>query len=328
VTQLAGVVERGDLDELTRLVDQLCGAEDWDGLVDLAARCRAAVARGKQLWPIASYIEYRLALDAPGRWAAACLEPGAGRFALGPLPEVAASTHQWTDLAPHLPMTPAATMFAHERVVRGEDLSSDPRAIALPPVLDLPLALQPWEPEYAVASYEADRIETPFPSVVAGEGVIAADKRGDTLEDPMAVNALNDLAAAWTTESNGRSSAIAVAGGAGSAVRALGAPSPRLSRVSLADALALSAWAAASGGAHGRRRGAAAGRFAAWWAVAAVSGLLDEWAVDPSELGTVAAGLRWYRWEAGEPETGWVLRLAVEDPEEGLAWAVAAVDSA
>jgi hypothetical protein len=162
---------------------------------------------------------------------------------------------------------------------------------------------------------------------VAGEVVAVPDERGETLDDPLAVTALNDLAAAWTTESNGRSSAIAVAGSAGSAVRALGAPAPRLSRVSLADALAMSAWAAASGGAHGRRRGAAAGRFAAWWAAAAVSGLLDEWPIDPSELGSVAAGLHWYRWDAGEPETGWVLRLAVEDPEEGLAWAVAAVDS-
>jgi hypothetical protein len=42
----------------------------------------------------------------------------------------------------------------------------------------------------------------------------------------------------------------------------------------------------------------------------------------------VANELRWYLWDAGEPETGWVLRLAVEDPEAGLAWAVAAVDSA
>jgi hypothetical protein len=328
VSELAGVVERGDLDELTRLVDLLCDVEDWDGLVDLAARCRAAVARGKQLWPIASYIDYRLALDAPGRWAASRLESGAGRFALGPLPEVAASTHRWADLAPYLPMTPAAAMFAHERVVRGDDLSGDPRAVSLPPVLDLPLILQPWEPSYAMASYEADGVEAPFPSVVVGEVVAVVDERGETLDDPMAVTALNDLAGAWTTESNGRSSAIAVAGSASSAVRALGAPAPRLSVVSLADALAMSAWAAASGGAHGRRRGAAAGRFAAWWATAAVTGLLDEWPIDPSELGSVAAGLRWYQWDAGEPESGWVLRLAVEDPEEGLAWAVAAVDSA
>jgi hypothetical protein len=38
--------------------------------------------------------------------------------------------------------------------------------------------------------------------------------------------------------------------------------------------------------------------------------------------------LRWFAWDASEPESGWVLRLAVEDEDEGLAWAVAAVDSA
>jgi hypothetical protein len=100
-----------------------------------------------------------------------------------------------------------------------------------------------------------------------------------------------------------------------------------LSAVTAADALAVMGWAAASGGAHGRRRGAAAGRFAAWWAVAAVGGVVDDWPVPADELGSIATSLRWYLWDAGEPETGWVLRLAVDDPEDGLAWAVAAVDS-
>ena len=37
--------------------------------------------------------------------------------------------------------------------------------------------------------------------------------------------------------------------------------------------------------------------------------------------------LRWFVWDAGEPEVGWVLRLAAEDSDEALAWAVAAVDT-
>jgi hypothetical protein len=44
-------------------------------------------------------------------------------------------------------------------------------------------------------------------------------------------------------------------------------------------------------------------------------------------MGALASSLRWYLWDAGEPETGWVLRLAVEDPDDDLAWAVAATDS-
>src|SRR5206468_2416016 len=102
------LVDLGDLDELVRHVDRLCDARDWNGLVDLRGRCRRALERGRQLWPAASLAEYRLALDAPGRWAASVLVPGTGRFALGPLSEVAASSHTWDDLAPHVPTTPEA----------------------------------------------------------------------------------------------------------------------------------------------------------------------------------------------------------------------------
>jgi len=87
------LVDLGDLDELVRQVDRLADAGDWSGLVDLRDRCRRALERGRQLWPAASLADYRLSLDAPGRWAASVLVPDAGRFALGPLSEVAASTH-------------------------------------------------------------------------------------------------------------------------------------------------------------------------------------------------------------------------------------------
>ena len=87
-------VERGDVDELIRLVDSLCATREWDRLVELRDRCEQAIARGRQLWPVAAHAEYRLALEAPGRFAAIVLVEGAGRFAPGPLPEVAASTHE------------------------------------------------------------------------------------------------------------------------------------------------------------------------------------------------------------------------------------------
>src|SRR5713101_7612333 len=92
------LIEQGDLDQLTLHVDRLCERADWVGLLDLRDRCRAALARGKQLWPIATNAEYRLALEAPGEWAAMVLDSAAGRFALGPLGEVAASTHEWREL--------------------------------------------------------------------------------------------------------------------------------------------------------------------------------------------------------------------------------------
>jgi hypothetical protein len=97
----------------------------------------------------------------------------------------------------------------------------------------------------------------------------------------------------------------------------------RLSPLDVGDALALMAWAGASGGAHGRRRGMAQGRFGAWWALAAVAGTIDEW---PDLEGAVDADLRWYRWDRDDPATGWALRLAVEDADRGRAWAVEATD--
>ena len=322
---IARLVELGDLDELVRLVDRLCGAANWDGILELRDRCRAALHRGKQLWPAAAHAEYRLALEAPARWAAVVLEPGAGRFALGPLTEVAASTHSWAELAPHVPAGPMSAMVAHERVVRGEDLQGDARVDRQ--VLELPLVLQPWEPNYPVAEYGAHEAMFPSPSLprllpvrLAGGARRAEETEGS--------QALAELAAVWTAESNGRAEAVAVHGRAEAAVAATGAPSARLGEMPPADALAHMAWAGASGGAHGRRRGMAAGRFGAWWTVASLAGIAQRWPVTPDEVGDAACTLRWYAWDAGDPLTGWSLHLAVEDPDEGLAWAVTAVDSA
>jgi hypothetical protein len=163
---------------------------------------------------------------------------------------------------------------------------------------------------------------------IAGHATPARAGRSVVRADPEATSALTELAGAWTKESNGRAEAVSVRGRAADAVRALGAPAARLVEVPASDALALMGWTAASGGAHGRRRGAAAGRFAVWWTLTGLAGLADEWPIEPDELGEVAADLRFYGWDAGEPETGWVLRLAIEDPAESLAWAVGAVDSA
>ena len=334
------LVDMGDMDGLLVRVDHLCADRDWAGVVDLRDRCRRAVERGHQLWPVASHAEYRLALEAPGREAAGVLVAGAGRFALGPLAEVAASTHTWADLRPHVPRSPEAGMAAHERVVRGDDLVGDDSVDAA--VLDLPLRLQPWEPDYPLATYRPHELEVaevaepdlghPVAAPPAG-----APATGD--DDAEAVRALEELAMAWRQESNGEVAAVAVVGDAAAAVAALGTEDAlrpgelrpgelRIAEVPLAHALAVMAWAAASGGAHGRRRGMAYGRFSAWWAVAALTGGLDRWPFDPDELGAAAAALRWFRWEPGPPEGGWSLRLAAEDPATGTAWAVQARDQA
>ena len=321
----AELVEQGDLDELTRHIDRLCAAADWDALVDLRDRCRRALERGKQLWPAAAHAEYRLALEAPAAWAGAMVVPGAGRFALGPLTEVAASTHAWADLAPNLAPGPLAALTAHERVIRGEDLTGDDRIDTR--VLELPLVVQPWEPSYPLATYEAEKAD--FPDVPAPALVPVDITPGShRVDDPEACRALVELVTAWTTESDGRAEAVAVTGDACAALGALGRERARLAAVSVDHALAAMAWAAASGSGHGHRRGMAPGRFAAWWTVVALAGRLDDWPLAGDEVGEAAASLRWYRWDAGASDTGWALRLAVEDPADGLAWALSATDPA
>ena len=324
--RLAELIDRGSLDELTVEVDRLAAAGQWGGLLQLRDQCRRAVERGKQLWPVAANAEYRLALDAPGPWAARMLVPGTGRFALGPLPEVAAVNHSWDELAADAPRGPVASMAGHERVLRGENLTGDDRI--QPDVLELPLVLQEWEPPYPLADYEPHEAHFPAPRLPALSPVMVPSAPAVTLSDAATCRALTELALAWTTESNGRAEAVGVEGDAATAVSALGVRRARMAELPAEDGLGLAAWTAASGGAHGRRRGMAPGRFAAWWVVAAVAALTDAWPVPADELGQAAQQLRWYVWDADEPETGWSLHLAIEDPAVGVAWAVTAVDTA
>lgn len=317
------LIDVGDLDELLRRVDLLCDEGDWPGLIDLRDRCRAAFARGRQLWPAASHAEYRVALQAPGRWAASVVG-GGGHFSLGPLTEVVASTHSWSELAAHLRAGPDAALVAHERVVRGEDLRHE--ADIDPRVLELPLRLEPWEPVYPVATYKPYTVELadpPAPPEGASDVAVTAGAR--LVDDREAVDALVELVSAWTSQSNGTASAVAVEGDAAAAIGALVGGEPvRAAEADQAEAVAVMAWAAASGGAHGRRRGMAYGRFAAWWALAALAGQLDRWPDVNQALGC----LRWYRWDRVEPGSGWVVRLAAESVHEARAWALEATDTA
>ncbi len=323
VPNLDDLVEAAEPNPLLRRVDALCESRSWDELVALARRCREAYERGKQLWPIAEHIDYRLALEAPARYAAEVLTPSAGRFAFGPLTEVAASTHTFDELAPHLPSPQVAGVVAAERVLRGEILAGRPDAHA--EVLELPMRLEPWEPPYPVATYKAHEIEAPAPetTAVTGEGTPG---EGEPIDDPELLRALLDLAAAWVTGSGGKAEAAVVDGDAAGAIGALGAGPYLIGRIDPREALALMAWAAGSGGAHGRRRGAAAGRSAAWWAATELSGL--DWPVNPAELAEELARLRWFRWEPQELPGGWNLHLAVEDPDDGWSAAIAAEDHA
>lgn len=318
---------RGDLDGLLRHLDDLIDAADWDEVLRLRRLARAAIERGHQVWPAATHAEYRLALEAPAAFCAQVLVPDVGRFALGPLAEVAACRHTWAELAPHLEPGAVREQFALERVVRGEDLTGSGPEAELH--TDLPLVLAPWEPEYPLAHYRVDTVEAdppPLPPIDRGAMALAASPV-DLLDDPAATDALRSIVAHWVDRSNGRSEALAVAGGYAEALAALGVPSPRVVRLEPADAMALVAWAAGSSGAHGRRRGMAAARFELWWLLTALGGLSDEWPLHPDEVGEIAQDLRWWLWDASEPTTGWSLRLVVEDTTDTLAWIVSSTDA-
>lgn len=331
---LQHLVDRADAGALLAAVDALSSDRRWDDMADLARRCRDAIELGKQLWAVATHIDYRLALEGPPRLAAQVVRPGAGRFALGPLTEVAASGHDWDALCGYLTDPIVAEAVAQERVLRGEDLTGQGGAWLLAGA-QLPLRLAAWEPRYALPVYRDRSALFPQPEVATrrwpGDPVpgrsVAPRAPGDA-----GVRALRDVVEVWASESTGAVDAAAVAGSALQAVCALESVryGARLAPLTPDEALALMQWAGASGGAHGRRRGGAAGRFAAWWAAAALAGLAWPPAPDVSfsdELGAAVGELRWWRWRAGTAEGGWVLRLAVEDPVDGLAWAVDAADA-
>jgi hypothetical protein len=320
---LRTLIESSDLNGLVRFIEALADARDWDGLVAVRDGCDEAVERGKQVWGAAQFAEYRLALDAPGPYAGAVVAGGAGRHGLGPLWEVAASTHTWADLEPFLEDPAPRAFAAHERVIRGEQLD-DPDIDRR--IVELPLRLEPWEPDYPVAVYRGDRADFPERELPELDWLELPDATSSASGEEDPLDALLELVRPWIDDSSGRGEGRAIAGSAAEAIRALGPHRVRIAPVTLADALAVMVWTGASGGAYGRRRGTPAGRAAAWWAVASLLGVEDEWPADAEELGREAAALRWFVWDPGDHVGGWNFHLAVEDPGEGLAWAVSAVD--
>lgn len=308
-------IESTDTDELLRVVDGLAASGDWEGLIELRRRCAEAVGRGKQVWGVEEHIRYRLALEAPGAIAGPVVAEGGSRFALGPLSEVAASTKTWAELEPFLPPGPVRDTVAAERVVRGERLD-----VQIP---DLPSSLMSWEPMYPAVRYRKDRIEAPSPSLPVTNPV-SLPAAEPVIDDADSTSALADLVEPWTDQSNGRCQTVAVEGDHLAAIAALGIPVGRTAELASENGLAWMAWAAASGGGHGRRRGSAAGRYLAWWALSSLADL--EWPVDPEVLGVFAGKLVWHWFDDGSPDTGWVLRLTLTSPDLGLSWAISAAD--
>ena len=308
-------IESSDTDELLRVVDGQCEARDWDGLVELKKRCREAVTRGKQLWGVEEHIRYRLALEGPASFAGAAVSEGPLRFGLGPLPEVAASTKTWAELDPHLGAGPWREVTKSERAVRGEDVGDV--------INDLPGRLAIWEPDYPTATYKPDKIEAPSPRMPEVSDA-SLPESFVPMDDPPSAGVLADLVEPWVTQSNGRAQVCVVDGNALAAIKGLGLTKARVGPLPAEEALAWMAWAAASGGAHGARRGAAAGRHLVWWVIMTLCDL--DWPMIPDEAAEALNDLRFFWFDDGSPTTGWTLRMAIEHGPEGIAWAISALD--
>ena len=323
---LDDLIHSVDLDGLVRLIDARCDDHDWAGVLRTRDRCAAATREtGRQLWPAATLAEYRLALLAPAEWAATVLDGESGRFTIGPLSEVSAVGHTWAELSPHLEPVPIAVFIAHERAIRNETIDASELA-ALPPVLDIPAALRPWEPAYPVSTYTETGAEHPEPDAGGEMSPVELVDGATVVDDDATELAVRQLVDAWTAASTGRAETVCVEGDHCAALGALGVRSARIAEISAQEAIARLAWAGASGGAHGRRRGMAIGRFSAWWLLGALGDLHDDWPPTDDDIDELLANLRWFRWDAHEPAGGWRLQLAVEDVDEGLAWAINAAD--
>ncbi|MEO5724504.1 MAG: DUF6183 family protein [Ilumatobacteraceae bacterium] len=330
-TDLGELIHRADLDGLVRLIDAHCSTAQWAALLELRDRTRSAVTTGRQLWPAATLAEYRLALWAPAQWAARVLEEDSGRFTIGPLTEVIAQRHTFAELAEYLPPGPRLGFVANERAIRGESIEKITlERLGAPDVLEIPLTLQSWEPQYRLAVYTDEGVTAHPPTAPPAAAFRQARIRRDhgTVDDQAVYRATRQMLEGWTASSDGKAEITCVEGDAAAAVRALGVRHARLAPLEAREALAWLGWAGASGGAHGRRRGAAIGRFSAWWLVAAMADALDDWPLPPDEIGEIAEELVWWWWDGGEPSLGWELQIAVEDPAEGYSRAISAHDAA
>jgi hypothetical protein len=319
-SSLDELIQRADLDGLVRHVDDTCSSREWDHLLRIRDSARNAVKTGRQLWPIATLANYRLALWAPAHLAVRALDDAARTFMPGPVSEILALHHSWEDLEPYLEFSHDRSLVAYERALRGD---------VIPPhedhALEIPFAPAPWEPPYALASYNDDGVVDDMPSL-ALQWHTADTREADALEDDT-VPAFARMMEPWTAHSNGVSRAVVVEGEIEDTFGALGLQDVSFSQMTSHNALQWLAWAASSGGAHGKRRGVASGRSEALWLLATFTGLADTWPRSFDELGDVVNNLEYFAFTAANhSQHGWWLQLAIVDPAEGLTTALIARD--
>lgn len=315
------LVDRVDLDGLIRLIDHTVSDRDWTRLVRIRDACTSAVKTGRQVWPIATLANYRLALWAPAEFACRALDDSLRTFMPGPISEILAVHHSWGDLAQHLETSPDRSLVAHERALRGDIIDSNEFT-----TLDMPFAPQSWEPSYDLPTYTDNGGQFAPPPVPPTTTVSTTSS--ETIDDPDTTIAFRLLVEPWTAASNGRADIAIVEGDGLAALGALGMNDARRCEIESSLALRWLVWAASSGGAHGRRRGRANGRSLTWWFLHQFLDLGDAWPTNPDQLGERITDLSFHLWDTNEPTTGWSLQLTIEDSMTGLSCALFVRDAA
>lgn len=335
--ELERLVDRADLDELVRFIDALCANRDWESLFRLRSLTRSAITTGRQVWPATTLAEYRLALLAPAEWASQVLREDSSRFSIGPLTEVIAQNHHWSELVPFLEPGPQRDFVAYERAMRGDVVNGD-ESSGDRTVLDIPLIIQSWEPDYLLPTYSDIGVDHPCPAdrwnhTWAPLRVDLNVEVAEVIDDEDTDDALHRLVEPWVTHSTGRAQSIVVEGNETDAFGALGFENVEIAPLTSQQVLHWLTWCGASGGVHGRRRGMAAGRFSAWWLLAALGGILDEWdelqiaGELSSTLSEVIQSMEWSRWRTSH-RYAYELSLIGRDKNQGLTIVLRAYDDA
>lgn len=314
------LVQRADLDGLVRHVDDTCASRDWDHLLRVRDAARAAVSTGRQLWPIATLANYRLALWAPAHLAVRALDDTARTFMPGPVSEILAVHHTWDDLEPHLEFGHDRSLVAYERALRGDTIDFNEHQ-----ALEIPFSPGEWEPKYQLAGYNDDGVVDEMP-MFSMRWESCMPRPAEPMSDA-ALSVFAHMMSPWTTQSEGSARAVVVEGDVEDALGALGAHTASVSPMTPHDALLWLAWAGSSGGAHGKRRGVATGRSEALWFLSVFTGLDEDWPDSFDELGDTLESLNFYAFtHDATPTSGWMLNLMIEDPDEGLTVALSASD--
>ncbi|MER7444470.1 hypothetical protein [Micromonospora avicenniae] len=313
-----------------RNLDLLADAGRWHDLLRFAATVDAGPTDERR------EVAHVVALEAPAGIAAVAAElfPDDDRCFPGPLWEVVAQHHTWRELSPHLTNPRTRHLVAQTRVLHGEDLGA---ATDLDPqLLDAPLRPQPWEAANWSSTLdisEYDRTGSsgttiwaypnhlanpmPLPTTTVRPAQHAAVPLLDGMSSATQANAFH--ATAWEAASMVATDQARMPRGQ----RWQSQRGREGSQVRFADIYPNLVHLATGEGAYTRRTGQALGRTALWKALAAMAGVTP--AADPHCITAFVERLHCVAWQEPDDEI-WYLHLAMEDPEQGIAWVLTGND--